>query len=711
MIARALLVVMLAFPAIAAMRLRIGPEVEIGRPDLVVPQPTYTRSAVATDGETIFVVHGAFYATRIGRDGRVLTPQPIRLAPPEPNGVSADSDPHVLWVRGHYLVFFVNLKGDVEVLRVTPQGVLVERVTLPVTIEWGSQFDVATDGDEIVLVSKSPKALRLGSNLQTIGTVDLFEPQYSFGGRSRGVAFGGGRFAIVTAYRATVLSQFLEGGVLTPPAEISEANIDTYDRRGVTRVAWTGRTFVAAWTECTDEDVCLGVWAPLTAGGDADGPIRSLGYSRVPGTYAYSYDITLTAVGEDTVFFTWRHEEDQRIALGRRYRLSGAPVGEAANFGTGPLASVSTREGALAVFDSRRRLAWVESAATATLPANVPLVATVQAPAAESVAAVAASASEIAVVRHVSSETALRMELAIASHDGVVRSTIPLADAYSVAAASDGEQFYLISNGWLAPVNFFAVESGKTVELSRLGWVSGLVWTGEEFLALWGESSRAFLARLDRNGRLLAMPRTFAAYDIVSFVAQRGRVLLAVYTGKAIEVSELDAHGNPIGAPEVLTGLNPYGGFALATDGEQDGLASVTSDFSDLVLAFRPRNGVFVNTPFTPEPPPPSRMTNDSVAIAGTRHGFVAAFLPYSPVAASPQIALLDSSGHAESSFTLPAGTRIPTLLTLTPDRVLVVYARPVREPAYAGNSRVFVRSLFIEDTASGVVGERQRRE
>lgn len=708
MIFRATLIaLLLAVPSFAASTLTLGPEIDVGTSEPVVPEATYYRAAMATDGDETFVVHSsgaALFATRIDPTGRVLTPQPIVvLARTATEGAMPYTDPHVLWHRGHYLVFFVNETGNIAVLRATREGETVERVTLATRIEFRAQFDVATDGDEILLVTNDPKVVRLGSDLQPIGTVDLFQPPY-FYDRARGVAYGGGRFAIVSSYRDRVVVQFLENGVLGAAVYLSEANID---EAGVVRVAWTGSQFVAAWTECSEDDVCLSVWAPLTASGTASGPIRAIGYSRISSTYVYRFDITLTAIDEDTVFFTWR-DQDQKIAFGRRYRLSGAPVGDAVNFGTGPLAALRTPGGALAVFDSRRRLAWIESPASAPLPADVPLVPAVIAPAAESLGDAAASLHEVAVLRRSDPGTVV----SILSHEGALLRTVPVAETYFAALASDGEQFYVLRNRWLGPVVFEALETATRVELSPYGWAAHLVWTGEEFLAVWQDQAGVMLlARLDRGGKLLGMPRVLDAREVLSFIARDGRVLLATYKN-GISVTVLDAHGAPIGPAEELGRLNPYGGLALAMNGDTDAFAGVTSGYEDLVLGFRPRNGVFVLAPTTPEPPPPSRMPSyDRLAIAAANDGFIAAFSVYGQVLDTPHLALLNNHGLATRSIVLPPGTTGRQMFVeVAPDRLLYFYTRVLDDPAHAGLPRAFVRTVTIEeDTVLDTAGHRRR--
>jgi hypothetical protein len=707
---------LLAFSLSAAPRLTVGPEIEVGRSELVVPQPTFNRAAMATDGDTIFVAHtfgAVLFGTLIDRSSKVLTPKPIvLLAPLAGQGVQPDTDPHVLAYSGHYLVFFRTTGANVDVLRVTRDGEVVERVALPVRLDWRMQFDVATDGTEIVLVHAEAKLLRLGSDLQPLGTMELFTPQYLHGAAARGVAYGDGRFAVVTAYRDRVLTQFLENGVLSPAMAVSEANSD---RTGVVRVAWTGASFVTAWTECADtsgyDRLCLGLWAPLTAAGHAQGPVRVLGSSRLASSLSYGYDITLTALDEQTIFFTWR-EADQQVAMGRRYHLSGAPVGPAANFGVGPLASLRTDDGVLAVFDSRRRLAWIESPALATLPPEIPLAPAVLAPPSESVLAATASAREIAVVRRVYNGAVFDTEISIASHDGDALRTIPVGEAVKAAIASDGDQFFALTNRWLGPLTFEVVGSSKRVQLAARGSSQCLVWTGEELLAVWYEDSRFLLARLDRDGRLLAMPAVLDASHVTSLVARDGRVLLGIFKGNLTSVIVLDAHGNRIGGTDDLRGMNPYGGLALATDGETDALAGVTSDFSDLVLAFRPRQGTFVKTPMTPEDPPPARLTNDSVAMASTREGFVVAFVEYGSILPTTHVALVDHDGRGVRSIELPPGAGGTIALVETaPARLHLVYTRNVIEPAYAGMPRVFARTITVESLdREGLVPLQPRR-
>jgi hypothetical protein len=346
----------------------------------------------------------------------------------------------------------------------------------------------------------------------------------------------------------------------------------------------------------------------------------------------------------------------------------------------------------------------------------VPLVPAVVAPAGQAVVAAASSKSEIAIV-HDSYGGGFNSNnyVTVASFDGLSARHVPIGPAFATAIASDGEQFYMLRNLWFGPLTFEILGTSTKVELASRGWAVRLLWTGEEFLAIWSDvDGKEFLARLDRTGKVLSLPRPLDSSQILSFVEKDGRVLLGSYKSPGIEVAVLDAHGNPIGAPEQMTLLNPYGGFALATTGDTDAFAGVSSNFDDLVLGVRPRNGVFVRSATTPEPPPPSRMLNDDgVAIAAIDDRFVVAFTVHAPVLPATHIALLEKQGLATGAVVMPAGTAGRTLLVeIAPGRLVLVYARVLDEPRYAGLTRVFMRAVsFTGESASATERAASRRQ
>ena len=705
MTARAAFLVLAALSALAAAgapRFVAGPELDVGPLDPAVPRPSSVRAAMATDGDTILAVHttdqhhGPLFATRIDRSGRVLTPQPIPLVPrTTTTGVLGTVEPHVLWFRGHYLVFYVNQTGGLDVLRVTADGTVAGRAALPL-IGGSAPFEVATDGTEIVLVNHGSKLLRVGADLKPIGTVDLPEAR-SYPAAARGVAFGGGRFAIVTAAADGVTSQFLEHGQLSPLVRIADANIDS---SGVTRVAWTGTEFVAAWTECAKPNdylrACLGAWTPLAPAGEAARPIHVLGH-----TQGERYDLTLTVLDEQTLFFTWR-DSDEEVAPGRRYRVSGEAVGEAADFGTGPLAALRTPDGALAVLDARRRLAWVDAPATAMLRGEVPLVPAVVVPRAGVLLAAAVSAREAAVIRRsVTDAGSLGAEMDVLSHDGTPLRTIPLAttDVFQAAVASDGRDFFALVQQWSGRLTFYAPASGRSVPLAERASSPHLVWSGEELLGVWNENERLQLVRLDRNGTRLAAPLLLDGQRPLRFIARGGRVLLATSRNQLVSVTLFDTQGNRVGAAEEIGKLYPDAGLALATDGRTDAFAAVDWSVENLFLAVRPRHGTFVAAPATPEPPPPARpwWREAALSLAPTNDGFVLAYGVSGPVLPSMYLALLDRQGFAVSSYELPAGASgANALLETGPGTLLLVYARMADEPKYGGLQRVFARTIAL---------------
>ena len=703
------LALLFAVTMTAAPQLVSGPDVDVGLMTPGVPLPSYKRAAMATDGDAVLAVHmshnfytAALFATRIDRSGRVLTPQPIPLLTrTATDGVDPNVELQMLWFRGTYVVFFMNRRGDVEALRLGRDGAVVERaVVLPATPGSRMPFAVATDGAEIVLVNAGTKLHRIGADLRPLGTLDLPPPRYAWYPVSRGVAYGGGRFVIVTVFSDRVISQFLENGTLNGvEMPVADANID---RAGVTRVVWTGTAFVAAWTECSEANnftTCLGVWTPLASHGQAAGPLRVVSFSDLTSSTWYKFDLTLTVLDEQTIFFTWR-AADEQVAFGRRYRLSGAAVGEAVNFGTGPLGALRTDGGALAVLDSRGRLAWIEAAATAPVTAEAPLVPAVSVPRSETLLGATASANEVGVVRAFSTGTLSGgAELSVLSFDGTPLRSIPIAgrQVHRAAIASDGRDFYVLTSQWGAALHLYLTASATTVKLSDRASSPHLVWTGAELLAVWKEGDRFQLVRLDREGRRLAEPLPLDAAEVLRLFARGDRVFLSTYGARGVAVTLLDVHGTPIGPADELRNLNPWWGLALATGGDTDAVAAVDAN-RRLFLAFRPRHGTFVAAPATPMPPPPAYSYSYMVSLAWTRAGFVVTYGMATDVLPALHLALVDAQGFAVRSLDFPTGAANPILLETGPDTLLLLYDRMTDDATYAGQTRVFARRIAVRN-------------
>ncbi|HUR79222.1 MAG TPA: hypothetical protein VM733_00550 [Thermoanaerobaculia bacterium] len=701
MIVRAfVLAMLLASTAGAATRLTVGDEVPIGPYERDVPQPTRTRTVMATDGDTILAVHHsadyylpALYATRFDRNGKLLTPEPIPLVTrTETTGARHGVPPHIFWFRGSYIVFYATYDSKVNALRVTAEGAVIERVALPFD---AAGFDVATDGNEFVLVNPGAKLLRLGASLEVLGTVDIPADRYTT--LARGVAFGDGRFMIVTVRHVTgVWSRVFENGVLGAEVLVGESRSDG----SVAQVVWTGATFVSAWTECASgvyDDDCVGIWAALTRTGEPAGALHVISYQQSTN----DYDISLTALDAGTILVTANDDDGNEI--GRRYAVNGVAASEDTKLGIAPAGAFLTDGGALMVLDARQRMAWIDAAARAPFPGEMALAPTFLAPPGETLRAAAASATEAAVLHG--------SILSIVAHDGTPLRDVRLGnDIAGGALASDGCDFFALLSAWPGTLSFYDSRTDTKRVFRQPAYNPFLVWTGTELLAVWSEGDRQWMASLDRQGALLAPPRALeTGTGVNQLVAAHGRVLLAQATSRGVVVQLFDTHGQSIGPPNELPNMWTYGHAALATNGAFDALAALDSKSYEMLVSFRPANGTFIAAPNWAKPATDAREA--ALAPAAGADGFVIVYRMARPVLDTLNIALLDMQGHATATSSLIIGDYgQPILLELAPDRILLVYPRSADEPRYAGATRTFARLLTFEDADAGAVRGGQRR-
>jgi hypothetical protein len=698
MIVRAALLAVALLAAVAAAgatQLRSGVEIPLGSFEPGLALPAAMRPAMATDGDEVLVVYSgplasaqSLYALRFDRSGRLLTPQPLVLVEGfEGSSVKPYGEPRVVWFERHYVVFFAGTDGNFHLLRLTGAGEVVARSVVP---EWrlsSSSFDVATDGREIVLVNAGTPLLRIGSDLQVAGTIALGTGAGKTPHRS--IAFGGGRFAIVTAGADFVTTQFLAGGVLTPEVRVGQAN---GEEDGMSRVVWTGAAFVTAWSDCT-RDRCDVFWCALTPRGEAAGPPHAIDHVRDDGWTSTDSALTLTALDEETVFLTWESAQDSRTR-GRRLRVSGAAVGSAIAVGTTPVATFRTNHGSLAVVDGQLRMALFDAPAVASLADPLPLASAILTIPQEYLLAAAASATELATVRRSSRGPGYNSGvIGVSSFDGRTLREIPI-NVVDAEIATDGRDFFALfedQNGvvWFrresaaAPVRFSGAEG-------TYGHVPKLVWTGASLLATWSEAGGTRIVPLDRDGNQLEPDAELLRGGwVLKLIARQGRILCVAVTEYRPRLIQLDARGRTVG-PEVVLPFYATE-MALATDGVTDAYVGVPEyDIRDLAAAFRPADGAFVRAPGRPHPPEHRFPSYPAAAV--TPAGFVVA---YSAWAIGSYVTLVDRQGYpVESVFLAKRATRRIVLLERSPDMLLAVYDRSAPEVPYAGVTRVFARFI-----------------
>lgn len=689
-----------AAAAAGASRLTVGPEIPLGSHEPGVAPHARTAPAIASDGDEIFVAYTrgeingyhSLFAVRFDRHGALLTPQPIPLALRAEGFAVRPDSPRALWAGGHYIVFFRDHLNQAQAVRVTREGQVSPRVTLPLFAH--ESFDVATDGREIILVaSRTDKLFRLGTDLQILGTIAL-----DSAARGPAIAFGDGRYAIVSADAREVTARFLENGVLSRPARIGPAN----NSKGCnSRAAWTGSAFAAAWVECAlGSDYGLVAWTPLTARGEAAGPLRAIDYIRDAGSD--NQNVTLTPLDGDTVFVTWGGTYD--VTRGQRFRMSGAPVGEPVAIGASPAAAFRTAHGSLVLMDAALRMTVIDAPAAAVLPDPLPLHPAVRMFPNETLLAAAATRDAVAVVRHSwrGPFSAGEAAIGVFAHDGSFLGD-RAAEAWAAAVATDGKEFFVLLADRFGALWFHRAGAAATRVRLGQGLAAAeprLVWTGAELLAVWRVEQRLWAVRLDRDGNHLGtelpLPiRWSPSYETRPRLAARhGRVLLAWHDDGRARVTQLDANGQPVGpvdeahADVVLSGL--------WTDGATDVLAAVSRDQQRMSFALRTAGKSFVTAPGT------IRHGRDSIttpALARTAAGFVVAYGTWTFPNARIRLALLADDGSPLEEHVLGEGRPEPvSLIEISPTELLAVYSRFASEPPYSGLARVFARRITIKD-------------
>jgi hypothetical protein len=465
-------------------------------------------------------------------------------------------------------------------------------------------------------------------------------------------------------------------------------------------VVWTGSTFVAGWGECTRDNYyahCLGVWTPLTDTGAAAGPLRITGYATLYNYDTADFRLGLTALDRDSVLFTWLGADDNTV-LGREYLVTGAAAGPTADFGKGPITTLMTRDGALAVMDERQRLAWVDNAVGAGLPDTLEFAPTVLAPPNEVIYGVAESETEIAVLRANGAGSSPSVGVSVLSRDGSLLRELDLGVELvgNGAIASDGRDFFAVTYHWWSGLTFHNLTTKKSTTLTSTGAYPSMVWTGRELIVVSLRESKVVVMRLDRDGRQLGTPSTLTpAHALIDLAIHNGRVLVTYHAERTTYVQVLDEHGQLVGPPEEVLDTNPWWYGAAATNGDTDVLVTMKADLSDMLVSFRPRNGTFVT--------PPGRVTAarsrtaNYATIVPTTHGFLLAYQTSAPVLRSTNLALIDSQGFPVRELKVHIGSVGRNMLVpISPTELLLVYSRVVDDSSRAGAWRGYVRRITL---------------
>jgi hypothetical protein len=662
-------------------RLLAGPEMPIGSIELG-EWPLRGTPALATSGDEMLAVMAAWgnlYALRLDRHGRPLETVPAMLLQGTVD-VDGSAEIHLFWHRGVYLVFFTSHRAELYALRVTPDlGVL--DLTLVANDVFGP-IDIASDGEEFVVVPRARALLRLGGDLSVRQAIPLEQAN------ARTVAWANGRYAVVTLTGFQIAVQFLEDGILGPRTVL--AAINNYPGGGgAADVAWTGSEFALIWNECVDGD-CLISRLRFTAAGVRTSELRPIVYE--PPNLSTDR-LAVIPLGDGVVLYRW----DFDTAWGRRYRgdvpLDPAPVA----FGLPRLAAIRTAHDVLVTLDAVMRVSTTPAPAVTPLAGEVALTHVTATGAHERTISAAATATEIAIIRQRTRRTSSLVAL-ILGRDGAVKREFPI-EGRSATVATDGSDFFVVSEDLDGSVWFSRLgEGAPRVFLDRdrnsALLQPRLVWTGHEFIvyrfrrldfSLW-------LQRVSRDGSLNGEPFTLPVrgHDSAVIIRRGDELLLTWASSRENAAQRLSLQGVPLEEPQRLPSTpNPP---AAAWNGRAEAYLVVRSiDDAGFTFALRP----------------PGK-TLSIVTAAGGQTGFVykvslvaagSYFIGfYSPFSMGrARAVLLDENGLVDE-LTLD-GVRVENvdaLVPLGPNRVLALYTRRDLAAPNLGAERAFARVLTI---------------
>lgn len=677
----------------AATQLVAGPEVPIGLIELGVFPPWALRPSFATDGDRVLIAYPAgrinwrksAFAVLVDREGRPLTPSPLSLAPAGKWSVTATP---AVWAGGRYVVFFGAGEGVINAVQVTGDGEMTDRIAFrDLTTEL--PLVAASDGETIVVATRT-KLLLFPADLSSSAV--LTHAKSSVG---VAVAFGGGRFAIVTVEQFRVTVRFLEGGTLTEPVVLSAANVT----RGRAEVAWNGAAFVAGWTECGEKD-CLSWLAPLARDGTAAALPRAVAREGRP-YVAEGYGLTLAALDEETVFVALGG--DLQKAQGRRFR-DGTPLDEQwTDVGLGPVAAFRTAQGALMTADASVRVSLTDAAAVAPMPAAMPLTPAVRTTTDDKVIAAAASPSAIAILRGTSRAAYHQGDASITvmTRGGALLHELPV-DAVSGALASDGRELFALLVDRQYRLVFSRVAPGANpVRLSTGSYPAStsLVWTGESFLAVWRDRDGIRMQRIAADGTAIGNLRTFGSgvVDAPRLTMSDGGLRLAWYDGKmGYQVVRLAADGSTIGVPEPLPAVN------VVSNGRTDAaLLRGDSSARDASLRITVRHDGGAFSPGLPLVTWNGWTAENDVAdavLAPLASGFLVAYEWWSGTRTELHAVRVDQRGLPVAEVVFDGGSRVSfddlLLVPLSGDHVLAVYDRVEESAPHHGVARTYARIL-----------------
>jgi hypothetical protein len=643
-----------------------GPEILLGDATLAPLPYNSLRSVVtATNGDqslALWTLDSTLYAMTIDRNGNFLTPFPKALLHLPLHDDAGTFFTYAAWLDGSYAVFANRSSSDpMMMLRVTPELEILEQRAIDVPA-FQQLFDT---GDELLVMSEYSD-FRVGRDFSVIARM----PHEWRTGSSIVQTPDGPMLAIASAPAITLWP--VDGGGYG-------IRIVSAGRPRMVRMVWTGSGYAAVWTDCAYG--CVARMATF------DEQLRAVSGTLELG--ASDDDVAIFAVGDDIVLVAW----EIRGGVNARWLRGGIRTGSDMFLGVD--ASLAQLADGRVLSVSRDLETRIVPPPGANTSRDVPVVATAQTAGYERAAAVAASATQLAIARQ--QNTWGHLVVSILDGNGNQVREIPLY-GFNIALASDGTDLFALyqsaGTSWLQRLAGNARPAPLPYPVLPV-----LHWTGEIFVTVQSESHyvgrtlvrRTWVRWLDRDGvfddRRCASEIVPATSEIASIVPA-GDAAWIFTPSYWIPLK----HGCPDGAPQ----STPYqydlpkvawrGGTWASLDLTpylQEYVLQLSRDVTafdgrphdaGLALEYKGREAVLAALP--------SRWMTGGMSPDGLR---VTAF---------------DDSGAITGSTVIAEQGRVDAIVPLGADRAMVVYTRPVFEPPYAGAQRVFAAPLTFENVS-----------
>jgi len=668
------LLLLLSFAVSAGAGITAGPEVHFEAPfGPWAGDPDY-RPATATDGERTLVVFAAgpgstLYAQLLDRDGQPLLQHPRRIAEPDDF-----RNVRTVWSGGRWVVFY---NGVALVLSRDGRALGLPR---PVDSYVDTQAVVARE-DEIVLVSRTA-VTRLRSDTTLIQEIAL-PPTTS----RRAVAAGPRGIAIFTADRGGITLQRLDRSTLSPPVEVTPRRVlGEFPNGG--ELVWTGSEYVGVWSDCGYPRSCTAWMTRFDERGRALGEPREVGELDV----TVRNGLTLTSLGDNTVFVTMESGSTIARGVGRRFR-AGQEVQSTSIFPHPPLAASVNAHGVLHVVNAEMLVS--------VLPVHAPFPVLPEqrtmlfSPADERAWTTASTDTHAAVLRRRAvGGQPLKFVASVMTHDLAPVHELEVA-AENASMVSDGRDFWLL---WTAPESVYAarlwlqkIAPGTTpVEIGdrpAFYWWIRFARFKDSFLILWHDGrSKVWLREWNADGLQPPVlmneqpadgwrPQVVPAGDDLLYLWQEGRRWRS---------RKITSAGQTAGAEDVL----PYAADApsCAWNGFAVGCSFETSD--GYYFTLRDAAGVFRETARIDDP---EIAWSASVKAVGERYAMLRI------VGLDTRLFLFGRDGKLLERLDLENAGYPASLLPLAGARAWLFYTRFLYTPPAFNVRSMFARELTLD--------------